>query len=65
MGVIIITDSTADLLPQVKSRVQVVPLTVHFGEQEYIDGVTIDHKQFYEKLVEIDVLPSKIGRAHV
>ena len=58
MGVIIITDSTADLLPQVKSRVQVVPLTVHFGEQEYIDGVTIDHKQFYEKLVESDVLPS-------
>ena len=35
-----------------------VPLTVHFGDQEFIDGVTIDHKQFYEKLIETDVHPS-------
>lgn len=54
----IIVDSTVDLLPQYKERVKVVPLTVHFGEQEYIDGVTIDHKAFYEKLVETDILPS-------
>ena len=54
----IIVDSTSDLMPEVKSRVHVVPLTVHFGEQEYVDGVTIDHKTFYEKLVESDVLPT-------
>ena len=54
----IIADSTADLAPEVKSRVGVVPLTVHFGDEEYVDGVTIDHKTFYEKLVESDVLPS-------
>ena len=54
----IILDSTADLMPEYKSRVSVVPLTVHFGEEEYIDGVTIDHKTFYEKLIESDVLPS-------
>ena len=54
----IIVDSTADLMPEYKSRVSVVPLTVHFGEEEYIDGVTIDHKIFYEKLIESDVLPS-------
>lgn len=54
----IIVDSTADLMPEYKSRVCVVPLTVHFGEEEYIDGVTIDHKTFYEKLIESDVLPS-------
>ncbi len=54
----IIVDSTADLMPEYKERVQIVPLTVHFGEQEYIDGVTIDHKTFYEKLVESDVLPT-------
>ena len=54
----IIVDSTADLMPEYKSRVSVVPLTVHFGEKEYIDGVTIDHKTFYEKLIESDVLPS-------
>ena len=54
----IIVDSTSDLMPELKERVSVVPLTVHFGEEEYIDGVTIDHKAFYEKLIETDVLPS-------
>ena len=54
----IIVDSTADLMPEYKSRVSVVPLTVRFGEEEYIDGVTIDHKTFYEKLIESDTLPT-------
>lgn len=54
----IIVDSTADLLPQIKERVHIVPLTVHFGETEYVDGVTIDHKTFYEKLIETDVMPT-------
>ena len=54
----IIVDSTADLVPEIEQRVHVVPLTVHFGQEEYIDGVTIDHKTFYEKLVESDVLPT-------
>lgn len=54
----IIVDSTADLMPNFKTRVQTVPLTVHFGEEEFIDGVTIDHKTFYEKLIESDVLPT-------
>ena len=58
MNTRIIVDSTADLMPEYKSRVSVVPLTVHFGEEEYIDGVTIDHKTFYEKLIESDTLPT-------
>ena len=58
MNTRIIVDSTADLMPQIKERVQIVPLTVHFGNEEYIDGVTIDHKTFYEKLMQTDVLPS-------
>ena len=58
MQVRIVVDSTADLLPELKAQVSVVPLTVHFGDQEYVDGVTIDHKTFYEKLVESDVMPT-------
>lgn len=58
MNTRIIVDSTADLIPEFKSRVHTVPLTVRFGDQEYIDGVTIDHKAFYEKLIESDVLPT-------
>ena len=54
----IIVDSTVDLLQEYKERVNVVPLTVSFGEEEFIDGVTIDNKTFYEKLVESDVLPT-------
>lgn len=54
----IIVDSTADLVPEIKQRVHTVPLTVTFGGEEYVDGVTIDHKVFYEKLIESDVLPT-------
>ena len=54
----LIIDSTVDINSAIKDRFTIVPLTVHFGEEEYIDGVTIDHKQFYEKLIESDALPT-------
>ncbi len=53
----IIVDSTADLAAELKNRVHTVPMTVTFGDEEFIDGITIDHKTFYEKLIESDVLP--------
>lgn len=58
MSVKIIIDSTTDLTDEARSRVNIVPLTLRFGENEYIDGVTINHSEFYEKLVESDVLPT-------
>ena len=58
MKVRILIDSTTDVTPDVRERVKVVPLTIRFGDEEYIDGVTITHQQFYEKLVESDVLPT-------
>ena len=58
MNVNLIIDSTTDLRPGLRERFIVVPLTVHFGEEEYIAGVTISHREFYEKLVESDALPS-------
>ena len=58
MSTRIIVDSTTDLTENMKGRVTVVPLTVHFGGEAYRDGVDIDHKIFYEKLVESDVLPT-------
>ena len=54
----IIVDSTSVLMPEARARVSVVPLTAHFGAEEFVDGVTIDHKAFYEKLVETDVHPT-------
>lgn len=58
MGVKIIVDSTADLPAALRCRVGVVPLTIQFGEDSYIDGVTIDSHTFYEKLEKTDVLPT-------
>jgi len=58
MKVNIIIDSTADLRPGLRDRFTIVPLTVSFGDREYVDGVTITHKEFYEKLIESDVLPT-------
>jgi len=58
MSVRIIIDSTSDVTPEVRSRLDVVPLTIRFGTQEYVDGITITHKQFYEKLIESDELPT-------
>lgn len=58
MSIQIIVDSTADMTPAVAARVGIVPLTVHFGETEYVSGVDIDSRKFYEMLVETDVLPT-------
>lgn len=54
----IVVDSTADILPEYLDQIHTVPLTVSFGEEEYIDGVTIDHRTFYQKLIETDAMPS-------
>jgi DegV family protein with EDD domain len=58
MSVEIIIDSSADIAEDLKDKVNVVSLSVFFGETEYKDGVTIDYKSFYEKLIETDVLPT-------
>lgn len=58
MRVRIIIDSTTDLAPELRGQVEIVPLTVSFGTEEYIDGVTITHEEFYNKLLESDVLPT-------
>jgi DegV family protein with EDD domain len=47
----IVTDSTADLGPLAQANdIQVVPLTIRFGNQEFRDGVDLSSAEFYEKL---------------
>lgn len=58
MSVRIIIDSTVDTTRDVEEKLYVVPLTIRFGDDEYIDRITINHRQFYEKLIESDALPS-------
>ena len=60
MSVRIITDSASDI-SQSEARelgMDVLPLKTIFGEEEFLDGVTIDHATFYNKLIESDVLPT-------
>lgn len=56
----IISDSGSDILAgeTAKKDVIILPLKVNFGGVEYLDGKTISHKEFYEKLIETDVLPT-------
>ena len=64
MSVQIIVDSTVDMPERMKDRFRIVPLTVHFGAEEFIDGVTIDKHRFYERLVESDELPTTSHPRH-
>ena len=59
MGIRIITDSASDISQERAKEwdVTVMPLTVRFHEEEYLDGVTITPLEFYEKLVETDEIP--------
>ena len=59
MCVRIITDSASDLPAEYAAAhaVTVIPMTTVFGEIEFIEGVTISHREFYEKLIEDDTLP--------
>ncbi len=58
MKVQIIVDSSADLPERCRGRVRTVPLTVHFGQEALLDGVELDRRRFYERLVETDTLPT-------
>ena len=59
MIVKIVTDSVADLPPQVVGElgITVIPILVRFGEEVYRDGVDLTAEQFYEKLQRSKDLP--------
>ena len=54
----ILTDSGSDICAPFPENLTVIPLTIHFGPEEYRDGETIDHKTFYEKLTSGSALPT-------
>ena len=52
MALIIITDSSADYEPEELSaqNISLVPLSVTFGEESFLDGVNLTKDDFYRKL---------------
>jgi DegV family protein with EDD domain len=59
-NVAIVTDSVADLPPQVAEElgITVVPLVVRFGTDIYRDGIDLSPDQFYERLKTSKALPA-------
>jgi DegV family protein with EDD domain len=55
----IVTDSTADLsLSEAEALgITIVPLTVSFGDETYLDNIELDNAHFYEKLQTSKDLP--------
>lgn len=60
MAVRFIMDSSSDILPSEAKKLGIIhiPLKVRFGEKEYGDAVDLTHREFYEKLIESDDLPT-------
>ncbi|MFC1900923.1 DegV family protein [Chloroflexota bacterium] len=60
MAVKIITDSLSDITEDYAKElgITVVPLTVIFGHEQYLDRVTITTDQFYDRLVNDSVWPT-------
>ena len=57
--VVIASDSTCDLNPELMQRydVKIVPLTVHLGNDQYRDGVDIDPDAIYRHYEQYHELP--------
>ncbi len=60
MSVKIICDSASDISVQQAKEwdVIILPLKTIWGGQEYLDGVTMEPREFYERLIETDELPT-------
>jgi DegV family protein with EDD domain len=65
MAIKIVTDSTADLSPELINRygISIVPLSVSFGEQVYLDGIDLTPETFLEKVKTSPDFP-KTGQAN-
>ena len=60
MTVKIVTDGSSDIPKEIAEEldITVVPLTVVFGDEAYLDGVDITADQFYTRIVDTKVWPT-------
>jgi DegV family protein with EDD domain len=64
-GVRIVTDSSCDLAPEEASAlgIEVVPLTIRFGDREFVDRTELSATEFYANMATSDVLPETAAPA--
>lgn len=55
----LLIDSASDIVQQEAESMGIfmIPMEVRFGEETFLDGVDLSHKQFFEKLIENSELP--------
>ncbi len=55
----ILVDSASDIEQREAeiSDIALMPMQIRFGTEEYLDGINLTHKEFFEKLIESDELP--------
>ena len=58
--VALITDSTCDIPLELRKQydIAVIPLTIIWGEQQFLDGVEISPDEFYTRLENDPIFPS-------
>src|SRR6056297_3957642 len=59
MKIGLVTDSTCDLNQGIieKYNIKIVPLTVHFGVKEFVDGIDINADKFFKMIDTEDKMP--------
>lgn len=55
----ILIDSASDIEQDEADRlgIHLLPMQIRFGDEEFLDGVNLSHRQFFEKLIESAELP--------
>lgn len=55
----ILVDSSSDIPQSLieKHNIRVIPIAIHFGEKEYLDGIDMSSDEFYEKLTTEEEIP--------
>ena len=59
MSVQIITDSASDIPRQTAEEwgIRILPLSVRFGNEEFLDSITLSPDEFYDRLEKGGILP--------
>jgi DegV family protein with EDD domain len=66
MTIRIVTDSTCDLPTEVikEYAIAVIPILIHMGSQEYLDGIDLSRQQFYKDLPGMNPPPTTAAPGH-
>ncbi|HEX9505282.1 MAG TPA: DegV family protein [Acidimicrobiia bacterium] len=59
MSIRVVTDSSCDLPPALVDalRIEIVPLTIRFGDEELVDRIQLDTDEFWNRLEHSKLLP--------